>query len=235
MKKLWCAGLLLVTLTAGAQTFDSAQYVHDSLEIVRLKLVRPQVKLDNRVTFFQKQGLAINGFDIGVLLSEKLRLTLGYYNMHDRLRAFDYTTEGAEFGRFVRLNYGSLNTELIYSDKRFVSLGMPLEIGAGKNRFEDRNVTSGQTLSVQSGALLFVNFGMSATFKPMRFLGLKAIVGYRKMVFNQVKDYDFDGFFTAIGLNFDLHAVITDIRMYRLMKRNHRGNNISNAVKILTD
>lgn len=235
MKKLWCAVMLLMALTAKAQTFDSAQYVRDSLDIVRIKLVRPQVKLDNRVTFYQKQALAINGFDIGVLLSEKLRLTLGYYNMHDRLRAFDYTSEGAEYGRFVRLNYGSLNTELIYSDKRFLSLGMPLEIGAGVNRFEDRNITTNQTIARQSGALVFVNFGMSATFKPMRFLGLKAIVGYRKMVYNQVKDYDFNGFFTAIGLNFDLHAVITDVRMYRLMKRNHRGNNIANAVKILTD
>ncbi|CAN5805063.1 hypothetical protein BH11BAC7_BH11BAC7_12590 [soil metagenome] len=76
---------------------------------------------------------------------------------------------------------------------------------------------------------------MSATFKPMRFLGLKGIVGYRKTAFNQVDNFNFDGFFTSIGLNIDIHAITTDIKMYRLMKHYHRGNKIANAVNIITD
>jgi hypothetical protein len=82
---------------------------------------------------------------------------------------------------------------------------------------------------------MFVNFGLSGTYKPMRFLGLKAILGYRKVVFNQVKDFNYDGFFSSLGLNADIHEIVTDIRMFRLKKRYRRGHPVNNAVEILTE
>jgi len=232
--------LLFLLIAASAHAFaqdtlSEAQFRKDSLEIVKVKLARPQFKFDNRITFAEEQAMAITGFDLGVLLKDKLRVTLGYYGMKERLKAYDIIKGEETFGRLVELKYGSLNTELIYKDTRFLSLGMPLEVGAGVNTFQNVNITTGETLSTRSGGLAFVNFGMSATFKPLRFLGLKGIIGYRKVAYNQVKDFNFDGFFTSIGLNIDVHAVVTDIRMYKLMKRYKRGNNISNAVEIITD
>ncbi len=240
MKHFILSFFLLISFSAFAQTsaldtLSDAQFIRDSTILMRVKLVRPQFKFDNRVTFFEGQALSITGFDVGVLLSEKLRFTLGYYRMNDRLEKYDYRFEEQDFGRLVQLNYGSINTELIYKDTRFLSLGMPLELGVGVNRFQNMNITKDEVISTESGALIFVNFGMSATFKPMRFLGLKAMVGYRKMAYNQVDDFNFDGFFTAIGLNIDIHAITTDVKMYRLMKKHKRGNNIANAVSIITD
>jgi hypothetical protein len=218
-----------------SQNPEPDQFIRDSLEIAKVKLVRPQFRFDNRQTFVSKQALGITGFDAGVLLSDKLRVTLGYYSMKDRLAEFDEVIEGEEFGRLIELRYGSFNTELIYRDTRFLSFGMPLEVGVGVNKFQNKNITTGQVLSTQKGVVAFVNFGMSATFKPMRFLGLKGMIGYRKVAYNQVKDYNFDGFFTSIGLNIDVHAIVTDVRMYRLKKKYNRGNNIQNAVEIITD
>lgn len=223
-----CAGKLFAQLS-------NEQFMEDSLKIVKVKLVRPQLKFDNRINFYGDQGLPITGFDAGVLLSNKLRVTLGYYNMNNSLRNQAFSRADTAFGTLIHLEYGSLNTELIYKDTRFFSLGMPLEVGAGINTFSDKNVTTDKVLARRSGAIVFVNFGLSDTFKPMRFLGLKAIVGYRKIAFNQVKDFSFDGLFTSIGLNVDVHAITTDIKMFRLKKRYHRGNNISNAVDILTN
>jgi hypothetical protein len=226
---------LLTGFFVSAQSSPPDDFIKDSLEIIKVKLVRPQFKFDDRVTFCEGQSLSINGFDLGVLLSDKLRFTLGYYGMKGHLKNYDYTSEGSEFGRFVTMRYGSLNTELIYKDTRFLSFGMPLEIGAGVNTLQDKNITADEIISSKSGGLVFVNFGMSATFKPMRFLGLKGIIGYRKVAYNQVKDFNFDGFFTSIGLNIDIHAVVVDVRMYRLEKRYHRGNKIANAVNIITN
>jgi hypothetical protein len=235
MKKLIVPVFMLSVTAMYGQNEEPDQFTRDSLDIVKVKLVRPQFRFDNRQTFVGKQTLQISGFDAGVLLSEKLRVTLGYYTMSDRLKQFDEIKDGAEFGRLVDLKYGSLNTELIFRDTRFLSFGMPLEIGAGVNTFENRNITTGELVDRQSGVVAFANFGMTATFKPMRFLGLKAMIGYRKVAYNKVKDYDFDGFFTGIGLNIDVHAITTDVKMYRLKKRYHRGNNIANAVDIITD
>ncbi len=235
MRRIFLFLFLMAGFTVSAQTSAPEQFIQDSLALTRVKLVRPQFRFDNRVTSSERQALSITGIDIGVLLNEKLRVTFGYYGMEDRLEAYDRVVNNEEFGRLIRLKYGSLNTEFIYKDTRFIALGMPLEFGAGVNTFEEKNMMTGEVLSVETGGLLFVNFGMSATFKPMRFLGLKGMLGYRKVVFNQVQDFDFDGFFTSIGLNIDIHAIVSDVKMYRLMKKYNRGNNIANAVNIITD
>lgn len=231
-------GFILILLFLGKVTHSQTagdDFIRDSLAIAKIKLVRPQLKFDNRVNFYGKQGLPITGFDAGVLLANKLRLTLGYYKMSDRLKDDQYVKNDTAFGTLIHLEYGSFNTELIYKDWRFFSLGMPLEIAAGVNSFVDKNMTSEEVVQTKSGALLFVNFGLSGTFKPMRFLGLKAIVGYRKVAYNQVRDFNFDGIFTSIGLNVDVHFFTKAVKMFRLKKRYQRGNNITNAVDILTN
>ncbi|MES2515032.1 MAG: hypothetical protein V4580_12850 [Bacteroidota bacterium] len=209
-------------------------FMRDSLELTRVKRIRPQFKFDNRVAFHGSQGLPINGFDLGLLLESKLRFTVGYYTLFGNLKEFNIERDGQEFTKAIQMNYGSINTELIYKDWRFVSLGMPLEVGAGVNTFRDKNLTTGDVYSTQTGGLLFINFGVAGTFKPMRFLGLKVIAGYRKQVYNQVKDFNFDGFFTSIGLNFDVQELGRDIKMIRLKKKYKKGNPVSNIVNILT-
>ena len=91
MKHFLLSIFLLLSFSAFAQTQDSdslssAQFVKDSINLMRVKLVRPQFKFDNRVTFFEGQAISITGFDVGLLLSEKLRFTIGYYRMNERLK-----------------------------------------------------------------------------------------------------------------------------------------------------
>ncbi|MFY9310155.1 MAG: hypothetical protein WAQ28_14000 [Bacteroidia bacterium] len=237
MKKLVFVILSSISLFAigQQQQLTREQFIKDSLHLTKVVLIRPQFKFDNRLTFYGNQVLSINGFDAGVLLKEKLRFTLGYYSLKDQLKAFNEVKENEKFGKLIKLNYGSLNMEIVYKDYRYLSFGMPFEIAAGVNTFQDKNITTGEVLSTKSGALAFANFGLSATFKPMRFIGLKGIAGYRKVAFNQVDDFNFDGFFTSIGLNLDIRTLITDYRMYKLKKRYRIGNNISNAVDIITN
>ncbi len=226
---------MLFSITSYGQNMEPDQFTSDSLEIVKLKLVRPQFRFDNRQTFVDKQVFYMRGFDAGVLLAEKLRVTLGYYAMADRITQFDEIKADGEHGRQIDLRFGTLNTEFIYHDTRFLSLGVPLELGVGVNKFQRMNFTSGEVIITEKGMLVFVNFGVSATFKPLRSIGLKGMAGYRKVVINQVKDYPFDGFFTGVGLNVDIYAMITGYRMYKLKKKYNRGNNVKNAVDIITD
>ncbi|MES2764074.1 MAG: hypothetical protein V4677_17795 [Bacteroidota bacterium] len=227
-------GFILVSFSSFSQDTIQEQYTKDSLALTKVKLIRPQFKFDNRVAFHGSQGLPINGFDLGLLLDNKLRFTVGYYTLFGNLKEFTIENDGQEFTKSIQMNYGSINTELIYKDWRFVSLGMPLEVAAGVNTFRDKNLTTGDVYSTTSGGLLFINFGVAGTFKPMRFLGLKVIAGYRKQVYNQVKDFNFDGFFTSIGLNFDVQELSRDIKMFRLKKKYKKGNNVTNLVNILT-
>src|SRR5688572_19805452 len=133
MKKYLSIAALLIVTTYTSQTLTREQFLIDSAAIMKPKLVRPQVKFDNRLTFYEGQSLAINGFDAGVLLKDKLRVTLGYYKLDEDLNAFKETIDSVDVGRLIKIEYGALNTEIIYMDKRYFALGMPLEIGIGQS------------------------------------------------------------------------------------------------------
>jgi hypothetical protein len=221
---------------AQSKAAQRKQFLKDSAEIMRVKLVRPQFRIDNRNIFIKKQVLTINGVDAGVLLKEKLRLTLGYYWLNNQLSAYTQTIDNVQYQREIRLKYGSLNTEFIYKNTRFFSLGTPMELGIGGNSLHYVDSTGMQAVDKQSGFLLITDFGLSVTFKPIRWLGLKGVVGYRKTVFNQVKDFDFDGLFTSIGINLDIREITKDIQMYKLKKKYKKNlNKVETAVDLITD
>lgn len=79
-------------------------------------------------------------------------------------------------------------------------------------------------------------FGLSGTFKPIRWIGLKAAVGYRKVLYNNIPDLRFDGVYTSVGLAIDFREIITDYRMFRLKRKYYKkANKIETAVDLITD
>lgn len=214
---------------------DRIAFTKDSIRIMRPRLVRPQFRLDNRNFFFKGQTLNLSGFDAGVLLKNKLRLTLGYYFLSNNLTSYEKVIDDVKYERRLKLEYGSLNTEIIYKNTRYFSLGMPLEFGFGNNVLQYNNSESGEIESKKSGFVTMADFGLSGTFKPIRWIGLKAILGYRKTLYNQVKDFRFDGLFTSIGLNIDFREIIKDVQMFNLKRKYKRGNSVENAVDLITD
>jgi hypothetical protein len=228
------AGTFVLTFQAQTKK-PQGDFIEDSLKIAQPKLVRPQFKFDNRVTFYEGQSLFITGYDAGVLLKDKLRIALGFSRLNEDLNAFKETIDSVDVGRRIEITYGSINIEFNYLNTRFFTLGMPLELAGGYNLLRFKEIQSEKIYKTEKGILLISHFGLSGTFKPIRWFGLKGILGYRKMLFNQIPEFDFNGIFTSIGFNVDFAEIIRDLRMYRLMKRHQRGNNISNAVDIITD
>lgn len=224
------------TLPAATTRCTYEQFLLDSNEIVAVKLVRPQFRFDNRNIYFKGQMLSVGGYDAGVLLKDKLRVTLGYYRMNDNLSSYHHDIEGQQYDRRFRLAYGTLNTELLYINRRFFSLGMPLEFGFGRNISRYKLTPDATDYVEKSGFLVVTDFGLSGSFKPIRWVGIRFVVGYRKNVVNQVDDFRFDGIFTSVGLNIDFREVTKDFKMYRLMKRCGRiDSKIGTAVDLFVD
>jgi len=218
------------------QKMSKRQFISDSIAIVKPKLIRPQFRIDNRVTFLNGQKLSISGLDAGVLLKNKLRVTLGYYSVSDKLTALKKMINGFEYQGLYNLNYGTLNLEFIYKNKRFFSLGMPLELGFGSNSLNYRSETLNVETGKKSGFIAMAYFGLSGTFKPIRWIGLKAAFGYRQTMYNQIKNLSFDGIYTSVGLAIDFREIITDYRMFKLKKKYRKNSNsIETAVDLITD
>ncbi len=218
------------------QKITKKQFITDSLKIIKTRLVRPQVRLDNRLTFLNGQKLSISGVDGGILLKEKLRLTLGYYSVSDKLTALKKNINDIDYQGEYKLNYGALNTEFIYKNTRFFSLGMPLEFGFGNNSLNYVSHINNLQTDKQQGFIVMSYFGLSATFKPIRCIGLKGAFGYRKTLFNQIKNLAFDGIYTSVGLSIDFREIIKDYQMYKLKKRYRKNTNlVETAVDLITD
>jgi len=211
-------------------------YIRDSLALAKPPLAKPQIRVDNRQVYFKGQLIAMNGVDAGVLLKDRLRITIGYHWLNDKLDFYHKTVGETEIDRQIKLKYASLNTEFIYLSKRYYSFGVPLEFGFGENKLVYKNYVTGENYSAQQRGFIFItDFGLSASFKPLRWVSIKGCTGYRKTLIDGVKDFHFNGFFTSLGLNVDLNELYRDLRMFNLERRYKRGNNISNAVDIITD
>jgi hypothetical protein len=226
-------GLLKLCYT---QTMTREEFISDSLKILKPKLIRPQVRLDSRVSVYDHQAINIYGYDAGILAKDKLRLALGYYRINENLPV-QKEIEGTKINTALRVNVGSLNTELIYYNSRFISLGFPMELAAGQYKLTSANSITKAVVSDTSGILGFANFGLSFTFKPMRFIGLKAIAGYRKSVYPNERVFNFSGIFSSIGLNIDVQEISRDIKMYRLKKQYYgkEFRNFETFVDIVAD
>lgn len=231
--------ILLVGLTnslLSQKKITKSQFLADSLRIIKPKLIRPQVRFDNRLVFFGGQKIDISGVDAGVLLKNKLRVTLGYYSVSDQLLSLKKSINGVDYQAEYDLRYGALNVEFIFKNKRFYSLGMPLEFGIGGNSLRYKSITADLQIDKKSALIAMSFFGLSGTFKPIRWIGLKAAVGYRKVLYNNIPNLRFDGAYTSVGLAVDFREIITDYRMFRLKRKyNKRANKIETAVDIITD
>jgi len=219
----WITSLIIflnMQLTGQTQKplMSKERFIADSIKIYVLKSWRPQFKFDTRTTLFEKQQLNMYGYDAGILIKNKLRITLGYYRIDDNLPK-DQLINDIQTKQNLRMHMGSVNLELNYIRKRFFSLGFPLEIGVGSYRLKNFSADSPfYEVGRMNGYIAFSNFGLSGTFTPIRWLGLKGMVGYRKMVAATHKEFDFNGVFSSIALSIDVQEIIKDIKMYRLKK-----------------
>lgn len=235
ISKITVIYFLIITVPLFSQevhhTYDRAGFIKDSLYIVRTKIVRPQVRIDNRYAFYKGQVIALNGYDAGVMLKDKIRLTLGYYQLAETLKNYPFKVGGVYYEQELSMRYWSVNFEFVYKQNRWISLGMPVEFGIGTNRLKTITEDLQQEISNERGFMMLMDFGLSGTFKPIRWIGIRGVVGYRRNFVNMIHGHKFNGFFASVGLNFDLQEISRDIQLMRLKKRYKRfGNPLNETI-----
>jgi hypothetical protein len=216
--------------------YSKAQFRKDSVAIMKPKLFRPQLRIDNKISFYRGDSYNIDGIDAGVIVKEKIRFTLGYYRLNDELSGYSKTESGTYFDRKLKLQYGSMNIELVYHNSRFFTLGIPFEFCFGKNTLNFKTSPTDMQRYTRSGFVSLIDLGASGTFKPIRWVGVRFTGGYRRTVINQVPGSRFDGPFISFGVAVNLREVNKDVRMFMLKKKYKRlGDPMETAVDLITD
>ncbi|MEO8759727.1 MAG: hypothetical protein ABI388_01835 [Bacteroidia bacterium] len=211
------------------------EFIADSLKIIKPKFVRPQFKIDNRITLFNHQQLSVTGVDAGILIKERLRITLGFYTTSNRLTTIKKTVNNVDYLGHYTINYGAINAEFQYINKPHYSFGFPIELGLGGNKLNYQSTLDNTQTPKEKSFISVLYFGLSATYKPVRWLGIKGAGGYKKTLLNKIKDTPFDGFYYSIGLIADFREVAIDYRLYKLKKKyRKKANSVETAVDLIT-
>lgn len=212
-----------------------AAFIQDSIKLVTPKLIRAEARIDSRASVFQGAKVNIYGYYVGLLIKSKLSLGLGYYRINTILPLVK-EVNGVKTSTTLIVNCGSLNSELIYFNRRFISLGFPLEFAFGQYDLTNTTVDENRLIEKQVRFLSFANFGLSATFKPFKFIGLKLMGGYRKSIYPEEKTFEFNGVYSSLGLYVDVVDFMNNIKMFRLLKKYHKVKNpLSTYVDLFSD
>ena len=190
------------------------KFITDSIKICKAKKVRPQLGLDNRNSFLRISPVDIKGFYGGILFRDRYKFSLGYYqvdaNSHGTKTIINKQVKTL---RELDLYYTTFNFEYFPIHKRYIKLGIPIDLGYGFSSLKIYNETKSNLIYSSSGDFTPFSLGIDLILKPVKWVGIKGEVGYRKILRKSEKRIDFDGFYYSYGLAFDIREIIKSVRL----------------------
>jgi hypothetical protein len=164
----------------------------------------------------------IRGIQLGVILFERHTVGSGFYGINSRTSTILKTKIGTEdaFAN-LQLNYFTLFYQYAVIDKKYIELGLPLEIGLGVYRVKTFSQLDNTLLQDKKGGLIPIGFGLNFIVKPIKQIGISTMIGYR-VVAEHNPTLNFNGFYYSIGLAIDVRQIVRDIDFYWFKRPKYR-------------
>ena len=198
-----------------------ATLTKDSAHIYRFRKVLPMAAIDQRNSYIDKTPVNINGFQLGVTLFEKHNLGLGIYSIigttHHTKSIGD---KNQTVNRNLNLSYMTIFYYYPIVDRKYWEFGFPVEAGVGSYNVSLTDSTGkyvNNSGKPKSAAMFVFGTGLSLTVKPIRWLGLNGMAGFRKTSDNS-PNLNFSGFFYCYGVVIYVHQITMDYKFYKKKK-----------------
>lgn len=190
----------------------------DSAYIYRFKTLRPYGNIDNRNSFLKNRASNFNGYQLGVIVNEYHTFGVGVYQLNRATRLSAPVKSGY---RLRNLMYTTAFYEYTLVNKTYFEMDLPFEIGYGRYRalFTD----SADAIYSRAVAPWFVPLAAGVKFigKPVRWIGLSLMVGYRYMV-QEASILELNNLYFPVGIWVDLRQVYRDVKYYGFRKNRYR-------------
>ena len=215
---------LLIGLSAhrlDAQKKDSltARWHMDSAKIYRPKKIAFDLIFDNRKSLIKGNEVDINGYNVGLIFRSRFRVGAGWYEIIEKNF---HVAKGKQPGfRDVSIQYAMINFEYWLVNSRWLELAVPLEIGFGSINFASRkedNITP-YLRQAPDGFFIPSGLGVQLKIKPLRWIGVTGLLGYRKSLKAHDINVDFDGMYYSYGVAVFLGNIVTDLKYVKGRKR----------------
>jgi hypothetical protein len=225
LKKILCgllAGLLVLTCHA-QETVEQHK-----------PMVQPSADFDQRFYYTSAEKQNVWGYRMGVQVNEHYKLGLGAYYMNKKYSLAGHEdVAGYRVAQTItqrQLYLGTVYYEPFLLRRRLWEASLVMETGYGKmvNCFTDNADSS--RYSKSSTALIPAGAGLSLSFKPpalrnlffLQWIGINLMGGYRMAVWQQDKQYTFNGAYWSLSGALFLDKMIQDIRMRKVKKQRNR-------------
>lgn len=220
--------LCCCTWSLNAQTQQSysdtlhAQLHRDSSHIFRYRKVRPLVSYDQRNSFIHDAPVNLVGVQAGVLLHERHSLGIGLYNITAKSSYAKTTLNDTKvsYNRTLSLNYLTIFYEYAFIDRRWWTVGIPVEIGLGNFKIDYKNTQTGASAKgyPYKGGIIPFGLGLDITFNVLPWLGLNGMGGYRWVADKNPK-LNFNGAFYSFGVQVAVGELYRKMKFHFMKKK----------------
>lgn len=190
----------------------------DSLHTFRFKTLRPYGNIDNRNSFIKNRPANFNGYQLGVIVNEYHTFGIGFYRLNSATRINSPVKEGY---KLRALRYNTVFYEYMLVNKRYFEVDLPFELGYGS--YQVRYTDSAAAIYDKNiyPSFLPLSAGIKFIGKPVRWIGLSVMVGYRYFI-EEKRILDFNNLFFPLGIWIDFRQVYRDIKYYGVQKKRYR-------------
>lgn len=191
---------------------------NDSLRTYRFKTLRPYGNIDNRTSFLIKRPSNFNGYQLGLIVNEYHTFGFGFY----RLNQATSRNAAVKTGYKLRsLTYNTAFYEYMLVNKRFYEVDLPFEMGYGSYRASFTDSSAAIYDKKVAPSFLPLSAGVKFIAKPVRWIGLSVMVGYRYFI-QEANILEFNNLFFPLGVWVDFRQVYRDIKYYGVQKKRYR-------------
>lgn len=203
------------------------QFISDSIRICEPKKIRIQLGLDNRNSIIRHSPIDIKGVYAGILFKEHYKFSLGYYQVDAKTHAVKIIVDNQQKTiRELDLYFTTFNFEYFILHKRYFKLGIPIDLGFGFSKLKIYDETKTNLLHSSSGNFIPYSCGVDLIIKPVRWLGVRGEIGYRKSLYQTEKRINFEGYYYSYGFVIDLREIRKTVRLYYAKKRYKKTINL---------
>lgn len=200
----------------------------DSAHIYRPRLAKPYLRVENRYSFISRRPVNLIGFMAGATFIERHILCGGYYVLNRfEKKSIELEDENNMITReYLSFNYFVFSYQYVLLNRRFVQIHTPVEIGYGpySTRTTDRfNAFVGKS----TGNIVPLSAGVQFILKPIRWVGISTVGGYRHAFQKKDVHLNFTGFYYSFGLWVDARYILRATRYYfRKQSYRHEADKI---------
>lgn len=223
---LSCSAFSQALLPSQIFAIDSlANKLHkDSLHIFRFQKFRPYANIDTRNSFIRNKPINVFGAQLGTQINDKHVLGLGFYKTSTQVHDFTITTKDdkkIDTQRELALSYFTAFYQYVLIDKRYFEVDIPVEIGYGQYQLQLYNQQTGDRFSNKKAGMLLCGAGPMITLKPLRWIGVSGMAGYR-LTYERNPNINLNGLYFSYGLWLDIRQIIRDTRYYMIKKPKYK-------------